>query len=143
MTGRLAALAFGLLALPTAAMAQDAATDALRGVGINCSMPGSFCSSTKTTITTGSDGGTTTTSEKKRTVGGVPVDDDAPKARKVIQPARDSSPMPGMRYDPALGYYVPNTPAPAKPAPTPQTTDQDQTAEQESRQRLGFTNPLR
>ena len=78
-----------------------------------------------------------------RTVGGVPVDDDAPKARKVIQPPRDSSPMPGMRYDPALGYYVPNTPAPAKPAPAPQTTDQDQTAEQESRQRLGFTNPLR
>ena len=56
---------------------------------------------------------------------------------------RDSSPMPGMRYDPALGYYVPNTPTPAKPAPSAQTTDQDQTAEQESRQRLGFTNPLR
>jgi hypothetical protein len=113
------ALAIAVTALPNMAMAQNGSAG-IDIPGVNCSMPNSYCSSTKTTITVGSDGETKTT-EKTRTIGGKPVeDDDAPNARRVIQPKRDDSAMPGMHFDPALGYYVPNTPAPipaAKPAP--------------------------
>ena len=100
-------LALAIIALPTTAMAQNGSAG-IDVPGVNCSMPGSYCSSSKTTITIGSDG-QSSSSEKKTTIGGKPVeDDDAPKPRRVIQPKRDDSAMPGMHFDPALGYYVPN-----------------------------------
>ncbi len=133
------ALAIAITVTPSLAMAQDGNTG-LDIPGVNCSMPNSYCSSTKTTITIGSDGETSTT-EKTRTVGGKPVDEgDAPKARRVIQPKRDNSAMPGMRFDPALGYYVPFTPpAPAAPEPSANTPSDDA----QSRGRLGLGKPLR
>ena len=109
MAGRLAVLALGICTLPAAAIAQDA-TDALNSVGIDCNAPGSYCRGTKTTTTIGPDGESTTT-ESWRTANGRPVDKNAPPPKKPYDP----NPMPGMRYDPTLGHYVPVTAPNATP----------------------------